>query len=77
MIKNGLYAFGVQPLKLIVLEQTWSLGRDRESWELRRLVDGSEHSVFKRYLTADELARELDGVVMLASADFVAVRKPV
>src|SRR2546421_4095534 len=43
---------------------------------LRRLLDGSEHRVFKRYLTADELARELDGVVVLASAEFVAVRTP-
>ena len=50
---------------------------DQESWELRRLLDGSEHRVFKRYLTAGELARELDGVVVLASAEFVAVRAPV
>ncbi len=63
--------------ELVVLEQAWRLGRDQESWELRRLLDGSEHRVFKRYLTARELARELDGVVVLASAEFVAVRTPV
>jgi hypothetical protein len=63
--------------ELVVLEQAWRLGRDRESRELRRLVDGSEHRVFKRYLTADELARELNGVIVLASADFAAVRTPV
>jgi len=62
---------------LVVLEQAWRLGRDGEWWELRRLVGGSEHRVFKRYLTAEELARELDGAVVLASADFVAVRTPV
>jgi hypothetical protein len=62
--------------ELVVLEQAWRLGRARESWEPRRLVDGSRHRVFKRYLTADELARELDGVVVFASADFVAVRTP-
>jgi hypothetical protein len=62
--------------ELVVLEQAWRLGRDRESWELRQLIDGSEHRVFKRYLTADELALELQGKVVFASADFVAVRTP-
>ncbi len=61
---------------LVVLEQSWRPGREREAWELRRLLDGSEHRVFKRYLTADELARELDGVGVLHSAEFVAVRTP-
>jgi SAM-dependent methyltransferase len=61
---------------LVVLEQSWRPGRKREAWELRRLLDGSEHRVFKRYLTADELARELEGVVVLASAEFAAVRTP-
>ncbi len=61
---------------LVVLEQAWRPGRERESWELRRLLDGSEHRVFKRYLTAEELARELDGAVVLASAEFIAVRAP-
>jgi SAM-dependent methyltransferase len=59
---------------LVVLEQSWRPGREREAWELRRLLDGSEHRVFKRYLTADELARELEAVVVLASAEFAAVR---
>ena len=35
--------------ELVVREQALRLGRDRELWELRRLVDGSEHRVFKRY----------------------------
>jgi SAM-dependent methyltransferase len=61
---------------LVVLEQSWRPGREREAWELRRLLDGSEHRVFKRYLTADELARELEAVVVLASAEFAAVRIP-
>jgi SAM-dependent methyltransferase len=63
--------------ELVILEQAWRLGRDRELWELRQLVDGSKHRVFKRYLTAVQLARELDGVVVFASAEFVAVRAPV
>jgi hypothetical protein len=61
---------------LIVLEQSWLPGREREAWEPRRLLDGSEYRVFKRYLTAEELARELEGVVVLSSAEFVAVRTP-
>jgi hypothetical protein len=59
---------------LVVLEQSWRPGREREAWELRRLLDGSEYRVFKCYFTADELARELDGVVVLASAELDAVR---
>jgi SAM-dependent methyltransferase len=61
---------------LIVLEQSWRPGEEREAWELRRLLAGSEYRVFKRYLTAEELARDLDGVVVLDSAEFVAVRTP-
>jgi SAM-dependent methyltransferase len=61
---------------LVVLEQSWRPGRERAAWELRRLRDGSEHRVFKRYLTADELAHELEGVGVLDSAEFVAVRTP-
>jgi SAM-dependent methyltransferase len=61
---------------LIVLEQSWRPGEEREAWEPRRLLDGSEYRVFKRYLTAEELARDLDGVVVLDSAEFVAVRTP-
>jgi hypothetical protein len=61
---------------LVVLEQCWRPGRERKAWELRRLLDGSEYPVFKRYLTADELAHELDGVVVFHSAEFVAVRAP-
>lgn len=40
------------------------------------MLDGSEHRVFKRYLTADELAREPDAVVVLASTEFAVVRTP-
>ncbi len=61
---------------VVVLEQSWRPGREREAWELRRLLDGSEYRVFKRYLTSDELAHELDGVGVLRSAEFVAVRTP-
>jgi SAM-dependent methyltransferase len=71
-------AFAAEALRvareLVILEQAWQPGREPESWELRRLRDGSEYHVFKRYFTADELARELDAVVVFESAEFVAVR---
>ena len=76
----GRAAFVAEALRvaheLVILEQAWRPGREPESWELRRLRDGSEYRVFKRYFTADELARELDGVVVFQSAEFVAVRAP-
>ena len=62
--------------ELVVLEQAWQPGLERESWELRPLLDGSEHRVFKRYLTGEELARDLAGELVFASAEFVAVRTP-
>jgi SAM-dependent methyltransferase len=62
--------------EVVILEQVWQPGREAESWELRRLRDGSEYRVFKRYFTADALARELDGVTVFESAEFVAVRTP-
>jgi SAM-dependent methyltransferase len=60
--------------EFVVLDQARRSGREPELWELRRLRDGSEHRVFKRYFTADELMGELDGLVVFASAEFVAVR---
>jgi SAM-dependent methyltransferase len=59
---------------VVILEQAWRPGRPQESYELRRLLDGSEYQVFKRYLTPDEFARELHGAVVFASGEFVAVR---
>ena len=61
---------------VIVLEQAWRAGRQPESWELRRLRNGSEYQVFKRYFTADALARELDGLTVFETGEFVAVRTP-
>jgi hypothetical protein len=59
---------------IVLLEQAWRPGRPQESYELRRLLDGSEYLVFKRYLTPDEFAREVCGAVVFASSEFVAVR---
>ncbi|MGZ4389331.1 MAG: class I SAM-dependent methyltransferase [Gaiellaceae bacterium] len=62
--------------ELIVHEQAWQPELERESWELRPLLDGSEHRVFKRYLTGEELTHELAGELVFVSPEFVAVRTP-
>jgi SAM-dependent methyltransferase len=61
---------------MVVLEQVWQPGLPRESYELRRLLDGSEYRVFKRYATPTELALELSGTIAFSSDEFVAVRAP-
>lgn len=40
----------------------------------RILNDGSRHRVFKRYLTAQQLADEIDGEVLLDGSWFVVAR---
>ena len=46
-----------------------------EDWQERVLDDGSRHSVYKRWFTAEGLARELGGgEVVHAGPWFVAVR---
>lgn len=62
--------------EVVILEQARRPDREPESYELRRLRDGSEYPVFKRYFTADTLAREIDGEVVFESAEFVAARAP-
>jgi hypothetical protein len=58
---------------LVIIEQAWRPGLARETYEQRRLRDGSEYKVFKRYFRPPELARELHGCILLASPEFVAV----
>jgi ubiquinone/menaquinone biosynthesis C-methylase UbiE len=45
--------------ELIVIDSAPREGRPLEGWEQRILNDGSEHKVFKRFLTADTLLEEL------------------
>ena len=45
-----------------------------ELWEERLLNDGSRHQIYKRYFTADQLAHEIGGEVLLAGEWFVAAR---
>lgn len=53
-----------------------SLGwRKRESgWQERTLTGGSEHLLYRRYFSAEDLARELSGEVLFDGAYLVAAR---
>jgi ubiquinone/menaquinone biosynthesis C-methylase UbiE len=57
--------------ELIVVD---SPGDRPDGWQTRRLNDGSEHRVYKRYLKADELAAEIGGEPLLDGAHFSAAR---
>jgi SAM-dependent methyltransferase len=60
--------------ELIVIDSALRPGVEPEQIQERVLNDGSRHRVFKRYLTADQLASEIGGEVLLAGAWFVAAR---
>jgi ubiquinone/menaquinone biosynthesis C-methylase UbiE len=60
--------------ELVLVEQAPVPGRPAESWETRPLADGSEHRVFKRYLSGAALADEIGGELVLDSPTFVAVQ---
>jgi len=45
-----------------------------EAWQERVLNDGSSHRVFKRYLSGQQLAAEIEGEVLLDGTWFVAAR---
>ena len=60
--------------ELVVVDSALRDGVQPEQWQERVLNDGSRHNVFKRLLTADELAAEVGGEVLLAGTWFVAAR---
>ncbi|MFC0082003.1 class I SAM-dependent methyltransferase [Aciditerrimonas ferrireducens] len=60
--------------ELVVVDSARRPGTDSEQWQERVLNDGSRHRVYKRYFTADQLARELDGEPLFDGAWFVAAR---
>jgi SAM-dependent methyltransferase len=60
--------------ELVVVEQAWVPGLDYEGLEDRTLCDGETYVVYKRYFTAEALAEELAGEVLLDTSTFVAVR---
>jgi demethylmenaquinone methyltransferase/2-methoxy-6-polyprenyl-1,4-benzoquinol methylase len=58
--------------ELIVIDSALQPGGEPELWQRRVLNDGSEHLVFKRYLTAEQLAAEIGGRPLLSGDWFVA-----
>jgi demethylmenaquinone methyltransferase/2-methoxy-6-polyprenyl-1,4-benzoquinol methylase len=60
--------------ELVVVDTALRPGVPPEEWQERVLNDGSRHRVFKRFLTAEQLAGEIGGEVLLDRRWFVAVR---
>lgn len=60
--------------ELVVIDTARRADRPAQGWEERVLDDGSRHRVFKRYLTPEELAGELQAETLFAGRWFVAAR---
>jgi SAM-dependent methyltransferase len=61
--------------ELVVVDSALRPDGEPEAWQERKLNDGSRHSVYKRWFTAEGLAQELGGgVTVYAGPWFVAVR---
>ena len=58
--------------ELVVVDSALRPGVEAEQWQERILNDGSRHRVYKRYLTAAQLAGELGGVARFEGDWFVA-----
>lgn len=59
--------------ELLVVDSASRSGVTAEQWQTRVLNDGSEHRVFKRYLSARQLVEELDGAEIVLDGEwFVA-----
>ena len=58
--------------QLVVVDSAMRAGVAPEGWQRRVLDDGSEHRVYKRYLSASQLAQEIGGSVLLDGDWFVA-----
>lgn len=58
--------------ELVVVDTARRDDRPEEQWETRALRDGSYHPVYKRYLTAGQLAHEIDGRPLHDGRWFVA-----
>jgi ubiquinone/menaquinone biosynthesis C-methylase UbiE len=59
--------------ELIVVDSARRPDTGAERWQERRLNDGSEHRVYKRWFTGPELADELGGGTMLHDGDWFVV----
>lgn len=62
--------------ELVVIDSALRTGADAERWQERVLNDGSRHRVYKRYLSAGQLAAEIAGDVLMDGSWFVAARRP-
>ena len=60
--------------ELVVVDAARRPGVEPAQWQERVLNDGSRHSVYKRYLSGEQLADEIGGEVMLQGQWFVAAR---
>ncbi len=60
--------------ELVVIDSAIRPGINAEQWQERVLNDGSQHRVYKRFLDAEQLAREIGGQVALKGQWFVAAR---
>ncbi len=60
--------------ELLVVDSSLRPGLVPELWEERLLNDGSRHRIYKRYLTAAQLADEIEGEALMAGEWFVAAR---
>jgi ubiquinone/menaquinone biosynthesis C-methylase UbiE len=60
--------------ELVVVDSARRASEDAEQLQVRTLNDGSTHRVFKRYLTAEQLAAEIGGEPVLSGAWFVGAR---
>ncbi len=62
--------------ELVVVDSARGPKVPAETWQDRVLNDGSRHRVFKRYLSAAQLAAEIGGPVVFDGSWFVAARAP-
>lgn len=60
--------------ELVIVDAARRPGIEPEQWQQRVLNDGSRHRVYKRYLSAEQLAGEINGEPLLDGPWFVAAR---
>jgi ubiquinone/menaquinone biosynthesis C-methylase UbiE len=60
--------------ELVVVDSARRPGVEAEQWQERVLNDGSRHRVYKRYLSAAQLADEIGGEALAEGEWFVAAR---
>ena len=59
--------------ELVVVETAQTKVGTTEAWEERPLLEGSRHRIYRRYFTADGLAAELGGGMVLFSGEWVVM----